>query len=248
MEEKRQQKKDSSTKTHSSAAAGKTNTSTLTFPTSTPVIEEETATKIMACMMRAHLINSINPGSYSDDLNRALKLNNLPPVILPDNPPSKQTLNLTNEKQTAVPQENTQTNVNTHSQEAPNTAQHTQVDQNTTQQGTEMPPLKKIPGHAIGLQIITRKSEGWPKGTTLSLRSIKTGIYTGMYKWRYTYAAYNEQEILLYLQNNDIDLTNGWCTAEDTQLNKIHNGLHQDLTPPHYKVTKHKHGHRHFSK
>ncbi|MPC09197.1 hypothetical protein E2C01_001799 [Portunus trituberculatus] len=61
-------------------------------------------------------INSINPGSYNEEFNRALKLNNLPPVILPDNPPSKKILNLTKDNQTITSQQstkNTETSENT---------------------------------------------------------------------------------------------------------------------------------------
>ncbi len=63
------------------------------------IINQETATKIMACMLHAHLINTANPGSYNDEFNRALELNNLPKINLPNNPPSSLILNFQNQQQ-----------------------------------------------------------------------------------------------------------------------------------------------------
>ncbi|MPC22836.1 hypothetical protein E2C01_015863 [Portunus trituberculatus] len=248
IEEKRQQIKNSNSKSYSSATSRNTNTAPSNFTTTTPIIEKETTTKFMTCMMHAHLINSMNPGSYNDELNRALKLNNLPPVNLPVNPPSKHILNLTSEKQTHSTQENSQNTDSTPSQETLSQPQPIHPKQHISQEELEMPPLEKIQGRAIGFQIITKKSEGWPKETTLTLRNIKEGLDTGLYKFRYTNSTYTEQEIILYLLNNDIDLSNCWCTIEDSQFNKIRNGLHQEHTPPPNKVSKHKHRHRHASK
>ncbi len=249
LEEKRQQlKNNNSTKTYSNVTSANKSMAPLNLPASTPTIEKETAAKLMACLMHAHLINSTNPGTYNDEFNRALKLNNLPPIILPNNPPSKQIVNLTKEVQTPASEENTQNTENAHPQGTHNPSQPTHQEQDTNEDALDMPPLEKMKGRAIGLQIITKKSEGWPKDTTLTLKSIRQGIDIGLYKFRYTNPVYTEQEILLYLINNDIDLSNCWCTIDDTQFNKIRNGLHQDLTPPPNKATKHRHRHRHASK
>ncbi len=233
LEEKRQQlKNNNSTKTYSNVTSANKSMAPLNLPASTPTIEKETAAKLMACLMHAYLINSTNPGTYNDEFNRALKLNNLPPIILPNNPPSKQIMNLTKEVQTPASEENTQNTENAHPQGTHNPSQPTHQEQDTNEDALDMPPLEKMKGRAIGLQIITKKSEGWPKDTTLTLKSIRQGIDIGLYKFRYTNPVYTEQEILLYLINNDIDLSNCWCTIDDTQFNKIRNGLHQDLTPP----------------
>ncbi len=81
-----------------------------------------------------------------------------------------------------------------------------------------------------------------------NLVDLKRGIDSGLYKYRYTNPTYTDQEILLYMINNDIELTNCWCTTDDSQFGKIRNGLHQELTPPPTKAPKHKHSrHRHSS-
>lgn len=248
IEEKRQLKKNTNTKTYSNVTTSNTNIAPTNISSSFPVLEKQTATKMIACMMHAHLINAINPGSYNSELNRALKLNNLPPVNLPDNPPSQKILDLTKDNQTPTPNENTQNTSNNTTQDNTNPPQHTEHTEQEDISQKEMPPLEKISGEAIGLQIITKKSEGWPKEQTFSLHRLKVGIDNGLYKFRYRNPTYTEEEILLYILNNDIDLTNCWCTTDDTQFNKIRNGLLQELTPPPNKATKtYKNRHRHSS-
>ena len=72
-------------------------TPTVTTPQNTqPLIDQETTTKIMSCMLHAHFINSAIPGSYETELNKALALNNLPLIKIPGNPPSAKILNIQN--------------------------------------------------------------------------------------------------------------------------------------------------------
>ncbi len=231
IEEKRQQKKNN----NSNVAATNNNSAQINNAITFPTLEKETATKMIACMMRAHLINAANPGTYNSEFNRALKLNNLPPVILPDNPPSLKILNLSKEDKTPTTHEHTH-NSNTTTQDNNNTTQDTEQASNTTQE--DMPPLERISGKAIGLQLITKKKEGWPKSRSFNLNNLKKGIDTGLYKFRYRNPTYTDEEILLYITNNDIDLTNCWCTTDETQFKKLRNGLIQDLTPPPNKATK----------
>lgn len=48
------------------------------------------------CILHAHMSNIAKPGSYNTEINKLFKLNKLPKVHLPDNPPSFDTLNMTN--------------------------------------------------------------------------------------------------------------------------------------------------------
>ena len=231
IDEKRQQKKNNNNKTYSNAAAGNTNTAQINNNISFPALEKKTITNLMSCMMHAHLINAAIPGSYNTEINRVLKLNNLPAIILPDNPPSQQILDLTKGVQTATTQENTQTTQT-------NTITPTNTGENSTVSQEELPPLEKISGEEIGLQLITTKKQGWPKGKSFPLATLKRGIDSGIYKFRYRNNIYTDEEILLYMVNNDIDLTNCWCTTDETQFKKVRNGLIQDLTPPPNKASK----------
>ena len=105
-------------------------------------------------------------------------------------------------------------------------------------QEEQPPPLEKIRGRDIGLQIITRKSTGWPK-EQIYIEQIKEGIENGKYKWTYTSAVYEDENIYLHLTNNEIDLRKVWTIVEDPIFRKIRNGLQQVKTPPLSKDNKH---------
>ncbi|MPC23854.1 hypothetical protein E2C01_016921 [Portunus trituberculatus] len=70
----------------------KGNTSTL--PNAADWLKKETASTILTCIIYAHINNLAIPGSYNSKLNKVFRLNNIPPIILPDNPPSKEILSL----------------------------------------------------------------------------------------------------------------------------------------------------------
>lgn len=69
-------------------------------------IGRDTASIIMTCMIHAHLMNIVNPGTYNTEMNKLLKANSLPSVILPDNPPSQGIIN-TSQRQSATHEEKT---------------------------------------------------------------------------------------------------------------------------------------------
>ncbi|MPC43286.1 hypothetical protein E2C01_036929 [Portunus trituberculatus] len=85
----------------------------------------------------------------------------------------------------------------------------------------------KISGKGIGLQIITKKSIGWPKGT-LDHKQIIEGIKVEKYKFIFTSTAYDEEEIYHLLKNDLIDLTEAWVAEDDSIFRKIRNGLYQE--------------------
>ena len=198
----------------------------------TPKIEKDTATKLLACMMHSHLINIAKPGSYNTEMNKVLKLNNLPAIILPDNPPSSEIITkakIINES----PEENVE--VNTMEEEEIMT-----VNKNTKEKEAEdinrseiekIPQLEQINGAELGLNIVTSESEGWPK-TTLTAKHITKGLLQCKYKWIYTNNKYSEGELLRLLNNNEINLNNCFRTVEDQIFRKIRNGFIQEKTPP----------------
>lgn len=60
-------------------------------PKSTPEmsqVEPVTMQKMMLCMMYAHSVNMANPGTFNKELNNVLKMNNLPSIKTPSNPPT----------------------------------------------------------------------------------------------------------------------------------------------------------------
>ena len=197
------------------------------------LIDRETNLKIHSCMTHAHYLNSVNPGTFNIELQKLYKANNLPTIIIPEDPPSKLILNLNQQAQTNTnSQKNTQTQPRHRQatqQQSNNTAP--EPERENTQREEEIPALEQLKGTEIGLQIITKKSEGWPR-EILNIRTLKKGMENGLYKWRYTNTAYSEQEIYHYICNNEISLNNCWCIIDDSQFNKIRSGQINERTPP----------------
>ena len=214
-------------------------------------------------------MNIANPGSYNDEVNKVFKLNSLPQIVLPPNPPSQSIL--TKAKLQEDPTTQPATKPQPAKRKTPDTLDTTQDDitQTQTQAYTisqqtqipsaqplptptpisnenDMPQLEKLQGTELGLQIICKKSEGWPRGE-MNLKKLKDGIDTGTYKWRYTNAAYSQQEIFHFLRNDEINLDHCWCTAEDIQFDKLKNGQVRDRVQPPNKQQRSSR-HRHASK
>lgn len=72
--------------TYSSMAKKNTNIQQTNFPEMTSV-SPNTHTLMYACFMYAHIVNIGNPGSFQQEVNKMFKMNNLPPIKTPDNPP-----------------------------------------------------------------------------------------------------------------------------------------------------------------
>lgn len=262
IEQKRKQTPTNSNKTYSQTV----NANTYSAPTQQP-FDRDTCAKITSCMLHAHMINAVNPGTYNDEFNRALTLNNLPKINLPPNPPSKQILtmmtnsnNSNTQPQTQQQQGNTQntstkqastsphiqnTNI-TQANTLPQTKDIYNTDTNITMEDTQefvdpeeqMPELEKIKGTDLGLIIIAKKSRGWPMGKELSLKEIEEGIEAGTYKWRFTAKNISEEEVWKSLINNEINLDNCFRVTDDQKYNKIRNGLPSELTPPKHKIAR----------
>ena len=92
--------KEKKAQTYSNAAGNK---STVTLPQiSQPLIDPDTTSKIISCMLHAHLLNTAVPGSYESELNKTLALNNLPQIKIPANPPSAAILKIQDTIQTTT--------------------------------------------------------------------------------------------------------------------------------------------------
>ncbi|MPC56774.1 hypothetical protein E2C01_050739 [Portunus trituberculatus] len=199
--------------------------------------------------------------SFAAELNKLYKANDLPIIIIPEDPPSTAILNIMTKNtsdntstkcNTAVPtQPNTNTN-NTPSRTSKKALDNIPLIQNTSTttvnntQQEDMPVLEKISGTQLGIPIITKKSEGWLKDT-FSLNYLKSAIDKSRFKWRFNNTVYNEKEIYVHLINNGIDLANCWCIMDDALFNKIQSGKTGKRTPP-PPIKSTKTHHRHPSK
>lgn len=194
---------------------------------------QDTASTILACIIHAHVINTANPGSYNTEVNKLFKANNLPQVKFPDNPPSKDIMSLA--KATEKSEEIEEMELAEETEQRPLEEQESAEEE----EREEMPDLEKLRGKEVGLNIITKKSIGWP--SNINLANITEGINTGKYKWTYEDEGYDEDEILRGLKNDEIEFKGCWKTMEDTQFKKVRNGLITERTPPPRNTTKSSH-------
>ena len=164
--------------------------------------------------------NIAEPGSYNRELNKLLKANKLPQVIVPDNPPSLKILNMANSEN--------KTNEE-HVEEEIQEEQENQVVEEEVEE--EMPELEKISGKEIGLQIITKQSEGWPR-ETINITHVLNALERNHYKYIYTDQTYTDEKILRLLKNNEINMEQCWKVMDDQTFRKVRNGLTKEHTPP----------------
>lgn len=87
----------------------------------------------------------------------------------------------------------------------------------------EIPELEQVPAEALGLQIMTRKSLGWP--SNMKLVDIIEGIENKIFKWTHTKVDIPDEVLYKMLKNNEICLDNCFFGIEDSHFRKMRNGL-----------------------
>ena len=120
-------------------------------------------------MLHAHFINMANPGSYEKELNMMLKLNNLPEIKAPQNPPSAKILirveeaedRRTEAEEESEAQAEDQTNKENESAEEEKAG----LSADSNKREIKGKKKKQIKGCDIGLMLYTPTSVGWPKDT-----------------------------------------------------------------------------------
>ena len=142
---------------------------------------------------------------------------------MPDNPSSKEILSLAATAQASA-------NLGKEQEHEASDKEEEMEEIFVEEKEQEATPPAKNNGKTISLQIITRKSIGWPR-ETLYHKQILEGIREGKYKYIFTSSAYTEEEIYDLLKNNDINLNEVWVTEDDSSFRNIRNGLYQEKTP-----------------
>lgn len=185
-------------------------------------------------MLHAHFINIATPGSYATELNKVLKLNNLPEIKIPEDPPSTQIIIKAQEAENAE----TERDINKQEENKiiEEKSQHRMQEDSdkTIELRKEVQEKQKnqrmIKGGEIGLNIYTTKSEGWPK-TTLTKKNLLRGIEENKYKYTYTNEMMEDEEIMNLIKSNEIDLTDCFDILEDTMFSKISSGKIKEISP-----------------
>ncbi len=186
-----------------------------------PTVSKEELLKIHACVAHAQSKEQIKPGTYKHELNRVLRANNLPTIIIPDE--DDETLTENPEEQVASAMA-----INENEKE-PETHPKTQTLKRT--KSTESLSSKIIDAQDIGLELYTVKERGWPKN--MSTSDLTAGIHSKKYKGRYRGSKYTEEQIMKKLTKNEINLNykDCWNVVDNEAFRKIRPGINADRSP-----------------
>lgn len=135
------------------------------YSTVTPV----THTRIYQSMLHAHFINIGNPGSFSKTFNSLMKANNLPTLVIPEDPPSLEIITQLSKEESSTSNIQGDMDTDTRNQKEDEEASGTTLPRvpeiSSTQKSTpssgETKSKKK--GEDAGIQIFTKQSSGWPQ-------------------------------------------------------------------------------------
>ncbi len=150
--------------------------------------------KIHICVAHAQVKNQEKPGTYGKELNKILKVNNLPDIIKPDESEDTadepevgaigQTTNLKPETKIKKPSISRQSS----------TGNLSNKDDDET--------VKTLEACDPGLQFFTVKSRGWPRN--FSTDELIRDIQNNKVKWRYTDNKYAEEQLLRKTKKGEI--------------------------------------------
>ncbi len=191
-----------------------------------PTVTPSTHTLIYDCFMYAHMCNVGKPGSFQEELNKIRKINNLPPLKIPDNPPSEAIRNVlskqTSSNTTKLPETGRNneeiTNItNTREEKTEDMEEIAGASANTTQKSESARLMseaittqskKHYPTNAddIGLVLYTKQSVGWPMKTEFSRKTLMQGIENKKYKFTYTKNTLTEEDIMKMIKNRTLDI------------------------------------------
>ena len=156
------------------------------------------------------------PGSYADELNKVLSVNNLPNIIIPEE---------------SVEQHMGAASLEPVQVQTPKQAQSLsrQSSVSNISVSSEAASSKKLKATDLGLKFYTTKTKGWPQN--FSTVELVKGIKSKQQKWTYTNTKYDEEQILHKTEKGEIILTNCFFAVEEDEFRKIKNGLIQERSP-----------------
>jgi len=187
-----------------------------------PVLSREDLLKVNICVTHAHFKNKENPGTYAEELNKVLTANNLPNIIIPDDPVTHTSVGATSLQQHIVTDTTQYTDTVT--------PQHTGIDKTHVPQGGKDSMEPEREAKEIGLQLYTIKERGWPKNN-FSTEDLLNCIQHNTYKWTYININYTEDQVLQLIKKGSIKLKDCWNTIDKDAFRKIRSGLIQDRSP-----------------
>lgn len=235
LKEKRKQETEKNTTSFANIAKKWTIPPTYNNPAST--VTSDDLLKINVCILHAHYRNIENPGSYENELNKILKLNNLPTVKVPETPNSSRIFNATAPATVAtatpatqkkpVPPPRTERLPATQGETGARSKANTAED---TLEQMENEILDQYEGKDLGIQIYVSEEVGWPQGN-FNERDLIMGINKNIYKWTYTTKEIEEDQIIRMIKERTINLRGCFTAVDKTFFRKIRNGLQAERSP-----------------
>ena len=203
----------------------KTNSASANYNPGTTQINKEEHLKIYSCMLHAHLMNVIEPGSFEKELNATLKINNLPEIKIPTPPNSSKLLSTLAQNEDQERNMEAEINVpQTNNQEQQQLQQQKVYEEQTVCTG------RQLASEDIQLQFFTKESNGWPKDLTIT--NLSKGIEEEHYKYTYDENTLEPHEVITLMKRGQINLQNCFSIVEDSVFKKIRSGHTKDRTPP----------------
>ncbi len=197
-----------------------------------PTVTKDELLKIHTCIIHAHQRDLDNPGTYEQELNNALTLNNLPNIKIPP-PVSAITATTQQQGQTqsqasgvtkAVPPKALKRSKHTEIIEAAATVSETEEmeEEVLMKDSTE-----------LGLIIYTSEEIGWPKDNQrFTHEDLVRHLRKNRYKYTYTNPKYTEDEILEMLRSGRIRFSKCWTIVGNDNFRKIRPGFQEERSPP----------------
>ncbi len=186
----------------------------------TPTITKEELLKINIRVAHAQFKNQEKPGTYKYELNRILKANNLPSIVIPDDTDiASDNINA----QQAAGAMTTDVSSKEPETQIPTPAERKQSIPETSK-GKILDPGE------LGLELHTTKEKGCPLNFTT--KALIKRIQSNTYKFKYNDSKCPEELILKKIGKGEINLqSNCWFRVENDEFRKIRPGLQQDLSP-----------------
>ncbi len=212
----------------------------------TPVVTREEILKINICVAHARMRETDHPGSYETELNKILKLNNLPTIKVPQDTeagitiPQVIPISTTSEARTDQMQRNSAPSSTRVEQQLPKAKpradkhekKEKSVSRNVIDEELENLEEQILPLLAsdIGLTFYTSKDKGWPQ-EIFTRDILLKGVDKGIYKWTCESGTYTEIELLRRVKDKSIILDRCWSTVEGDVFRKIRSGITEERSP-----------------
>ena len=176
-----------------------------------PQVSKEEILLIHICVVHAQVKDQQKPGTYAKELNKILKENKLPSVIIPDEP------DVTAEQPEAAATSQYKTQQPESTAQTPSISRQSSSSDLSVKQKTTTD--SKLNSKDLGLEFYTIKEKGWPQNYTTD-KLIKD-IRSNDVKYRYTNNKFTEEEILRKTERGEIKLSNCWYSVDIGQFKQV---------------------------